>query len=86
MLVDLPKDITAGTLARPIRGGFESRVPGRKGVVDGEPLAYVMEAMFRAAKLVNNARKPILYVGQGLNSSLSWYNNNRYKLVNSVCN
>lgn len=64
-MVDLPKDITAGTLTRPIRGGFESAIPGRKPISESEPPAYVLESMYKAAQLVNNAKRPILYVGQG---------------------
>lgn len=72
VLVDLPKDITAGTLTRPIRGGFESAIPGKRPSTRSEPTPRVMEAMERAAKLVNNSRKPIMYVGQGSNCFLAY--------------
>lgn len=68
VLVDLPKDITAGILRNPIP--MQSTIPSL-------PSAATMAAremsqrsldatISRVATLVNKAEKPILYVGQGL--------------------
>lgn len=68
VLVDLPKDITAGILRNPIP--MQSTIPSL-------PSAATMAAremsqrsldatISRVANLVNKAEKPILYVGQGL--------------------
>ncbi|KAJ5728314.1 hypothetical protein N7493_004644 [Penicillium malachiteum] len=68
VLVDLPKDVTAGILRNPIP--MQSTIPSL-------PSAATMAArelsqrsldatISRVASLVNKAEKPILYVGQGL--------------------
>ncbi|KAJ5760747.1 Thiamine pyrophosphate enzyme C-terminal TPP-binding [Penicillium odoratum] len=68
VLVDLPKDVTAGILRNPIP--MQSTIPSL-------PSAATMAAremsqrsldttISRVARLVNMAEKPILYVGQGL--------------------
>ncbi|KAJ5674006.1 hypothetical protein N7462_009445 [Penicillium macrosclerotiorum] len=68
VLVDLPKDVTAGILRNPIP--MHSTIPSL-------PSAATMAArdmsqkqlqatIDRVARLVNTAEKPILYVGQGL--------------------
>ncbi|KAJ5094040.1 hypothetical protein N7456_009901 [Penicillium angulare] len=68
VLVDLPKDVTAGILRNPIP--MQSTIPSL-------PSAATMAAremsqrsldatISRVAKLVDKAEKPILYVGQGL--------------------
>ena len=68
VLVDLPKDVTAGILRNPIP--MQSSIPSL-------PSAAAMAAremgkksldatISRVARLVNMAEKPILYVGQGL--------------------
>lgn len=68
VLVDLPKDVTAGILRNPIP--MHSSIPSL-------PTAATMAArdlsrkslestISRVARLVNMAQKPVLYVGQGL--------------------
>ncbi|OJJ61079.1 hypothetical protein ASPSYDRAFT_147153 [Aspergillus sydowii CBS 593.65] len=68
VLVDLPKDITAGILRKPIP--MQSTLPSR-------PSAATMAAkelsekqlqgtINRVARLVNVSKKPVLYVGQGI--------------------
>ncbi|KAJ6096168.1 hypothetical protein N7486_006914 [Penicillium sp. IBT 16267x] len=68
VLVDLPKDVTAGILRNPIP--MQSTIPSL-------PSAATMAAremskrsldttISRVARLVNQAEKPVLYVGQGL--------------------
>ncbi|KAJ5808219.1 hypothetical protein N7474_009488 [Penicillium riverlandense] len=68
VLVDLPKDITAGILRKPIP--MQSTIPSL-------PSAATMAArelgkkqldatISKVARLVNGAKKPVLYVGQGL--------------------
>ncbi|TPX38142.1 acetolactate synthase [Synchytrium microbalum] len=69
VLVDLPKDVTAGVLKKPITGGINAALPGRRppaGTSSTEPSPVVMETIRRAAKMINNAKKPLLYVGQGV--------------------
>ena len=72
VLVDLPKDVTAATLNRSIRDWSTSAIPGKRSVHPDyhyEPSSATLEAMDRAAQMLNNAKKPILYVGQGILSS-----------------
>lgn len=68
VLVDLPKDITAGILRKPIP--MQSTLPSR-------PSAATMAAkelsekqlqgtISRVARLLNVSKKPVLYVGQGI--------------------
>ncbi|TPX54992.1 acetolactate synthase [Synchytrium endobioticum] len=74
VLVDLPKDVTAGQLKKPIHGGMKAILPGRRPPLlsstvqpnSHEPIPAVMDAIKRSAKLINNAKKPLLYVGQGV--------------------
>ncbi|KAJ1564349.1 Acetolactate synthase, mitochondrial, partial [Nowakowskiella sp. JEL0078] len=68
VLVDLPKDITAAILQKPIKvSGFKSSIPGRKPLGPNSiPSPATFDAIARAAKLINNAKKPILYVGNGM--------------------
>lgn len=69
VLVDLPKDITGGILQQSIP--TESTIPSKSLV----SLAAVTVSGFkdaairRAAELLNNAKKPILYVGNGILNS-----------------
>jgi acetolactate synthase-1/2/3 large subunit len=67
VLVDLPKNVTAGVLTKPIVGGVKSSIPGRKPLgPSSHPSPSTMEAIARTAALLNRAEKPILYVGQGM--------------------
>ena len=83
VLVDLPKDVTASTLNKPIVGGILPKIPGKfikNGILSATtslvsttsqstPTTSAIAAMDRIAKLLNKAKKPLLYVGQGLLSS-----------------
>ncbi|KAJ3249091.1 Acetolactate synthase, mitochondrial [Chytriomyces hyalinus] len=67
VLVDLPKDVTAAILGKPIVGA--TKIPGRKPLVHAgaDNLApQTLESIERVAALLNQAQKPILYVGQGI--------------------
>ncbi|KAI8852375.1 thiamine diphosphate-binding protein [Chytridium lagenaria] len=67
VLVDLPKDVTAGILTKPISGGLKSAIPGRKPLgPSSHPSPSTMAAIHRVADMINRAHKPILYVGQGM--------------------
>ncbi|KAI8823508.1 acetolactate synthase [Fimicolochytrium jonesii] len=70
VLVDLPKDVTAGTLHKPIVGGVGPAIPGtRPPAANHAPSRITMEAIAKVAKALNRAEKPILYVGQGILNS-----------------
>ncbi|KAL2796894.1 thiamine pyrophosphate-requiring enzyme [Aspergillus keveii] len=68
VLVDLPKDITAGILRKPIP--MHSTLPSRPSAATmaakelGE--RQLQSTINRVARLVNVAKKPVLYVGQGI--------------------
>ncbi|KAI8621899.1 acetolactate synthase [Chytriomyces sp. MP71] len=66
VLVDLPKDVTAAILSKPIVGA--TKIPGKKPLVrvDDAPAPQTIESIEKVAKLLNQAQKPILYVGQGM--------------------
>ncbi|KAJ5239769.1 hypothetical protein N7468_004388 [Penicillium chermesinum] len=68
VLVDLPKDVTAGILRNPIP--IQSSIPSLPSaatVAAREMSQRSLDATIsRVARLVNMAQKPILYVGQGL--------------------
>lgn len=85
VLVDLPKDITAGVLTKPIVGGIDPKVPGMAASRKYSSPVYAStspttnnDASFpsihpdtyksiqQAAKLINNATRPVLYVGAGI--------------------
>lgn len=67
VLVDLPKDVTAGMLTKPIRGGVKASIPGRRPLgPSSHPSPATTSAIERVAKLLNVAQKPILYVGAGM--------------------
>jgi acetolactate synthase I/II/III large subunit len=68
VLVDLPKDVTAGILRQPIptRSAIPS-IPSAASALAAAHTQKVLEATIqRVADLVNIARKPVLYVGQGI--------------------
>ncbi|KAJ3113602.1 Acetolactate synthase, mitochondrial [Physocladia obscura] len=66
VLVDLPKDVTAGVLRRAIEGA--TKIPGKKPLVhkgDG-PSPATVKNIEKVAALLERAEKPLLYVGQGI--------------------
>jgi len=63
VLVDLPKDVTAGTLRTAIGAG--ASIPRRKPAATGVSPS-TMKAIEEVAKAINKAQKPILYVGAGM--------------------
>ncbi|KAB8071742.1 acetolactate synthase catalytic subunit [Aspergillus leporis] len=68
VLVDLPKDITAGILRKPIP--MNSTIPALPSAATLAAREMGMKqlesSIARVARLVNIAKKPVLYVGQGL--------------------
>jgi acetolactate synthase-1/2/3 large subunit len=72
VLVDLPKDVTAGILKRPIP--TTALIPQRPSSIPNTAVgAFTEEArskphpvLSRAADLINNAKKPIIYAGNGI--------------------
>ena len=67
VLVDLPKDVTAGILTKPITGGTTAALPGRKPHgPTGQPSAAAMEGIRKTAQALNRSKTPILYVGAGI--------------------
>lgn len=68
VLVDLPKDITAGILRKPIpMSSTLPSLPSAANMAAKELSLKQLEGTIgRVARLVNVAKKPILYVGQGL--------------------
>ncbi|KAI9686936.1 MAG: Acetolactate synthase, mitochondrial [Bathelium mastoideum] len=68
VLVDLPKDITGGTLNRPIP--ISSAIPTHPSaaqVAFREANQKQLEATIkRCASLINRAKKPVIYAGQGV--------------------
>ncbi|THC98975.1 hypothetical protein EYZ11_001526 [Aspergillus tanneri] len=68
VLVDLPKDITAGILRKPIpMSSTLPSLPSAAGVAARElGMKQLENTISRVARLINIAKKPVLYVGQGL--------------------
>lgn len=72
VLVDLPKDITAGILRTPLP--FKATTPGVPLGLPSNPLASLqphvdLPLLKQAAELINQAKKPIVYAGNGILSS-----------------
>ncbi|EMD38129.1 hypothetical protein CERSUDRAFT_113276 [Gelatoporia subvermispora B] len=72
VLVDLPKDITAGILRTPLP--YKATTPGRPLGLPTNPLqspeaATDVLAIKQAADLINQAQRPIIYAGHGVLSS-----------------
>ncbi|KZT70093.1 acetolactate synthase [Daedalea quercina L-15889] len=72
VLVDLPKDITAGVLKTPLP--FKATTPGRPLGLPSNPLLSSdqptdMIQIERAANLINKAQRPLIYAGAGVLSS-----------------
>ncbi len=67
VLVDLPKDVTAGILNKPIVGGIEVSIPQIRPLTPRPQHSQkFQQTLERAAKLINGARRPLLYVGAGV--------------------
>lgn len=69
VLVDLPKDVTASILKKPIPTQYT--IPFR-AFSDAPSLASNMSidpAIHRAAELINKAKRPLIYAGQGVLST-----------------
>ncbi|KAI9892402.1 MAG: Acetolactate synthase, mitochondrial [Vezdaea aestivalis] len=68
VLVDLPKDVTAGILRKPIP--MASTIPSRPSaatvMLREESKKQHGRLIERVAHLINNAKKPIIYAGQGM--------------------
>jgi len=68
VLVDLPKDVTAGTLQRPIP--LASTLPPHPSAASlaarERATAQLETSIRRSADLINRARKPIILAGQGV--------------------
>ena len=73
VLVDLPKDVTAGILRTPLP--FKATTPGRPLGLPKNPLlpkdeiSIDMLAIKEAADMINAAQRPIVYAGNGVLSS-----------------
>ncbi|KAF7986571.1 hypothetical protein HWV62_26322 [Athelia sp. TMB] len=72
VLVDLPKDVTAGILRTPLP--FRATTPGLSLGLPTNPLHVAeppteMAAIRHAAALINQAQRPIIYAGNGVLSS-----------------
>ncbi|TDL24971.1 acetolactate synthase [Rickenella mellea] len=72
VLVDLPKDITAGILRTPLP--FKATTPGLTLGLPSNPLQSLhaptdMPLIEQAADLINQAKRPIVYAGNGVLSS-----------------
>ena len=65
VLVDLPKDVTAGILTHAI-ADENVVIPGRKVTQSNE---VTLDGIRRTAEALNKAQKPLLYVGQGVLAS-----------------
>lgn len=68
VLVDLPKDVTGGTLTRPIP--LTSTLPTHPSAASLAARDFSKRqldaAISRAAELVNNCKKPVIYAGAGI--------------------
>ncbi|GJJ72384.1 acetolactate synthase I/II/III large subunit [Entomortierella parvispora] len=72
VLVDLPKDITAAVLTRPIptSPAIPSRPPASQAPffagLAQDPAKVTSPQLLRAAQLINAAKRPLIYAGQGI--------------------
>ena len=68
VLVDLPKDVTAGTLTRPIPVSSTLPAHPSAATVAARELAVKQldGSIQRSAGLINRAKKPVIYAGQGV--------------------
>ncbi|KAF8344239.1 thiamine diphosphate-binding protein [Cantharellus anzutake] len=70
VLVDLPKDVTAGILRTPLP--FKSTTPGAHlGLPENPVVSHTTdhELIKQAADLINQAQRPLVYAGNGILSS-----------------
>lgn len=71
VLVDLPKDVTAAVLRRAIP--TESALPALPSAASRAAMEVTRrqnaESIRRVARLINNAKQPVIYAGQGIISS-----------------
>lgn len=71
VLVDLPKDVTGGTLTRPIP--VSSTLPTHPSAATiaarEQSKRHLENTIRRSADLINKAKKPVIYAGQGILSS-----------------
>lgn len=72
VLVDLPKDVTAGILRTPLP--YKATTPGLSLGLPSNPLQMLeppaeMALLKQAAELINQAQRPIIYAGNGVLSS-----------------
>jgi len=65
VLIDLPKDVTAGVLKKPING-MQVNIPSIRSLNQPAPNQKSLHTIERAAKLINNAKRPVIYAGAGL--------------------
>lgn len=72
VLVDLPKDVTAGILRKaiPMASTLPASPSPSPATLAARELSQkqLQQTMTRVARLVNTAKKPVLYVGQGLSA------------------
>ncbi|KAL5117512.1 Acetolactate synthase, mitochondrial [Pleosporales sp. CAS-2024a] len=68
VLVDLPKDVTAGTLQRAIPMSSTLPTSVSAATIAARELSrqQLESSIKRSAKLVNMAKKPVIYAGQGI--------------------
>jgi acetolactate synthase-1/2/3 large subunit len=68
VLVDLPKDVTAGILRRAIP--TETAIPSLPSAASRAAMALTQkqlgQSIERVASLINQAKKPVIYAGQGI--------------------
>lgn len=71
VLIDLPKDVTGGTLTRPIPVASTLPTHPSAATMAARELGQrqLAGAISQCAKLVNVAKKPVIYAGQGVLSS-----------------
>ncbi|KAK6347163.1 Acetolactate synthase, mitochondrial [Orbilia brochopaga] len=68
VLVDLPKDVTAGILRTPIpiRPALPSHPSAASLALQAEMKNQLDSGLHRVARLINMAKKPVIYAGQGI--------------------
>ncbi|KZV87401.1 acetolactate synthase [Exidia glandulosa HHB12029] len=69
VLVDLPKDVTASILRTPL--SYKATTPGQNLGLPSNPLQTPaeMQLIRQAADLINQAKRPVVYAGNGVLSS-----------------
>jgi len=65
VLLDLPKDVTAGVLKKAI-DGIQINIPSIRSLNQQAPNQKTIHTIERAAKLINIAKRPVIYAGAGL--------------------